>query len=187
MSLHAILDEVPRYPKHVVITGGEPTMQDNLIWLVTALRSTLHHVTVETNGLIWPKGLLKRVDLLSISPKLPSSGHKITDPEVAMWRSMLLHAARVADLQFKFVIDPANQKDIEEAENILNYIGQTHRYHEVVWQPVVRLLPGEPLEKERRESINAYLRLIHQVRERRLPGRVLPQMHKIVWGSRKGV
>jgi 7-carboxy-7-deazaguanine synthase len=61
--------------RHVVISGGEPTIQpEPLIELTKRLKKELHlHITVETNGVLYVPKLVKYVDFFSISPKLSNS------------------------------------------------------------------------------------------------------------------
>jgi len=61
--------------QHIVISGGEPTIQPlALLQLVRQLKQMLgHHITLETNGIIYIPELIYWVDLFSISPKLSSS------------------------------------------------------------------------------------------------------------------
>jgi 7-carboxy-7-deazaguanine synthase len=63
-----VMKEIKRHPtKHVVLTGGEPTIQlDHLSLLCEALHG--YHITVETNGTNMAS-LPKNVSLLSVSPK----------------------------------------------------------------------------------------------------------------------
>ncbi len=60
---------------HVVISGGEPTIQPQaLIRVMSLIRKKLGmHITVETNGVIYVPELAGEADLISISPKLRSS------------------------------------------------------------------------------------------------------------------
>lgn len=61
--------------KHVVISGGEPTLQAReLASLASAIRKNLGmHITLETNGTIYVPELANDINLFSISPKLRSS------------------------------------------------------------------------------------------------------------------
>jgi 7-carboxy-7-deazaguanine synthase len=72
MSIDEIVDEVGTYEQadHVVITGGEPMIHDEIGALVERLSDEGYHVTVETNGTIYRD---LPIDLASISPKLASS------------------------------------------------------------------------------------------------------------------
>jgi organic radical activating enzyme len=60
--------------RHVVLTGGEPTLQKELAHLAGLLRQESYHLTVETNTTIFPSQLVPLIDLWSLSPKLSSAG-----------------------------------------------------------------------------------------------------------------
>lgn len=61
--------------RHLVISGGEPTIQPGpLVELARMLKTSLDvHITLETNGVLFVPRLVNHVDLFSISPKLKSS------------------------------------------------------------------------------------------------------------------
>jgi 7-carboxy-7-deazaguanine synthase len=61
--------------KHVIISGGEPTLQPlPLVELARYLKKELNvHTTLETNGVLFIPELAAHIDLFSISPKLKSS------------------------------------------------------------------------------------------------------------------
>jgi len=65
--------------RHVIISGGEPTLQPlPLVELARSLKRELNvHITLETNGVLFIPELAAHIDLFSISPKLKSS-----DPDV---------------------------------------------------------------------------------------------------------
>ena len=122
-SVDDVVDIVCRnmgHMRHVVVTGGEPYLQQQgLEALLSQLRHRGFHTTVETNGIVdsAPRVL---PDLLSVSPKLRASG--ISD---AMRRrsvagaALLSQAVREAgtDVQLKFVV--ASESD--EAEIKTDY------------------------------------------------------------------
>ena len=60
---------------HVVISGGEPTLQPLPVTdLARRLKKELNvHLTLETNGVLYVPELAAHIDLFSISPKLKSS------------------------------------------------------------------------------------------------------------------
>jgi 7-carboxy-7-deazaguanine synthase len=67
-----ILQDVGRWPaEHVVVTGGEPLLQQDLPELVAGLRESGRTVTVETAATLYVAGL--HPDLFSLSPKLANS------------------------------------------------------------------------------------------------------------------
>jgi 7-carboxy-7-deazaguanine synthase len=61
--------------RHVVISGGEPTIQPlPVVELARKLKKELKvHLTLETNGVLFVPELTAHIDLFSISPKLKSS------------------------------------------------------------------------------------------------------------------
>lgn len=155
---------------HVVITGGEPLLHD-LQPLLQALGKA--HVTVETNGLRYDPSLA--VDLWSVSPKLGSSGQK---PNVRALREYLRDPDEV---QFKFAVDgPA---DLVEVKHLLAQLklGSTP----VILQPV-----GYPTES-REASCSKVASLVQMVQAdpswRLYNVRVLPQLHRLVWGDERGI
>jgi organic radical activating enzyme len=66
VSLDDLLETASKGPKHVVITGGEPSMYD-LNQLLGALRKAGHYVQVETNGLNIDN--IRSANFITYSPK----------------------------------------------------------------------------------------------------------------------
>lgn len=59
---------------HIVISGGEPTIQPAIVGLASLLKKQMDvHITLETNGVHYLTELSPFIDLFSISPKLKSS------------------------------------------------------------------------------------------------------------------
>src|SRR5260370_8562191 len=58
--------------RHVVLTGGEPTLQKDLAHLAQLLKHREHHLTIETNTTIFPPALVPLIDLRSLPPNLSS-------------------------------------------------------------------------------------------------------------------
>lgn len=88
----------------VVITGGEPLMQtEAVISLIDAVRVHAKHALfdVETNGTIAPAaGLIQRIALFVVSPKLAHSGN---EADLALKASALSAFASLDNAVFKFV------------------------------------------------------------------------------------
>jgi 7-carboxy-7-deazaguanine synthase len=113
--------------RHAVVTGGEPLLLAETAELCLRLRRDGIHVTIETAGTVLPEGADPRLiaDLVSISPKLASSGPPDDTPgnwaarhEAARRCDDVLVALMAAPHQFKFVIDtPA---DLAEARDWLD-------------------------------------------------------------------
>jgi 7-carboxy-7-deazaguanine synthase len=69
--LDAILADVRRHPAtHVVVTGGEPMIQEDIVLLTQRLKNLGLHITIETAGTVYQP---VTCDLISISPKLANS------------------------------------------------------------------------------------------------------------------
>jgi 7-carboxy-7-deazaguanine synthase len=119
LSVGDVLDRVRSLsPRHAVVTGGEPLLFSEAVELCRSLRRAGWHVTVETAGTVLPEdaGRLAAdpiADLMSISPKLASSGPPPDTPggwaarhEAARRRDDVLKALMAAGpYQLKFVID----------------------------------------------------------------------------------
>ncbi len=71
MPLGAILADVRgRWATHVVVTGGEPMIQQDIVRLTQRLKDFDLHITIETAGTVYQP---VTCDLMSISPKLANS------------------------------------------------------------------------------------------------------------------
>lgn len=111
MSINDIQKEIKKYnSNYLVITGGEPLIQqEGLVSLLSNL-SKKYFVTIETNGTIMPnEKLLDLVDHFSCSPKLAISGNDINK---RINYNVLEFYNQCYNSIFKFVI--ANQQDLKE-------------------------------------------------------------------------
>ncbi len=119
-SIEMIVDRVRLLAcRHVVLTGGEPLLFDEVVPLVHKLRDLSMHVTIETAGTISRD---MQVDLMSISPKLSGSAPSID--EHPLWyarhnaarhnKSAIVDLVRHSPYQIKFVIDHLN--DVTEVD-----------------------------------------------------------------------
>lgn len=106
--------------RHVVITGGEPLLQPNLVPLTRELQAAGRIVTIETAGTVHRPVF---ADLLSISPKLGNSDPAAErsarwaarHPLVRVNRPVLQRLISEYPTQLKFVIDqPADIADLED-------------------------------------------------------------------------
>src|SRR4051794_407399 len=70
-SLLGILDQALSHKAHhVVVTGGEPMIEPEIVTLTQRLRAAGQHITIETAGTVFKA---VECDLVSISPKLANS------------------------------------------------------------------------------------------------------------------
>jgi 7-carboxy-7-deazaguanine synthase len=125
MSLAEILERlenlsIPGPRRHLVLTGGEPMLFEELVPLGKTLKEGGWHITIETSGTCY---LPVACDLMSISPKLSNSTPPASrDPRILARHEAQRHDPRVIrrlideyDYQLKFVIGtPADCREVEE-------------------------------------------------------------------------
>lgn len=151
----------------VTLTGGEPLLQP-ILPLVGALDAARYQVVVETNGQHTPEwSLLALVHHWAVSPKLSNAGMDVR------WGA-LDWLGKTQNFYLKFVIcDPV--VDLPEVREFVESRGLPST--KVILQP--NGLVGD---------YDAALRqLAGVVREQGLPYRVLPQLHRLLWGLQRGV
>ena len=111
MEIQQIIDETKKLSetvKAVVITGGEPLLQQNeVVELVKRLKEDNYWVEIETNGTILPSDeFLEVIDRINCSPKLKSNG---ADSVRARIKPPTLKKLAQSDkTNFKFVITDKN-------------------------------------------------------------------------------
>jgi 7-carboxy-7-deazaguanine synthase len=155
---------------HVVITGGEPLLQQPaLIELMRALPAA-RHVEIETNGTVAPVAeLVARVDQWNVSPKLANSGES---RERRITRDSLLVLLGTGRAWLKLVLE--SSADIDEVECLLA---------ELAWpRDRVLLMPQASSRETLAERAPMVLRV---ATERGL--RTSPRLHVERWGGRRGV
>lgn len=162
MSLEEIMARVKEFPaNHICITGGEPLIQKETIKLIQRLYEESYQVSLETNG---SKSIeeLPCHDFLMISLdiKCPSSGMH----EKMKFSNLELLSPND---QLKFIID--DEKDYEYAKEIITQ-----------YNPVcsIIMMPAGGIDLKN---------LAEWVLRDKLKVRVLPQLHKLIWGDKKGV
>ena len=126
--LGTVLADVRRHwgARHVVLTGGEPMMFEELTLFTERLKQDDFHITIETAGTVF---LPVTCDLMSISPKLANStpwrrdGGRWARPheDLRYQPEVLRQLIAAHDYQLKFVI--AKPEDIEEVLKIIQEIG----------------------------------------------------------------
>ena len=173
-----IVAEVRRYPaRHVVVTGGEPMIQPEIVELTEALRDAGLHITIETAGTAHAP---VSCDLMSVSPKLANSTPR--DRDEGRWAAMherlrhqpdvLRQLMRKYSYQLKFVI--AAPADMEEVELLLDQIDADRSR--------VALMP-EAVDAATLAERGRWLAEICKERGYRFS----PRLHVMLWGNRRGV
>lgn len=169
--------ELPKGPRRVIITGGNPALFD-LAPVVSILHGLGYLISVETQGTLW-RDWLGAVDQLVISPKPPSSGMEMG----ALHTRFMDHArGRVArGVALKVVI-------FDEAD--LDWLAT---YRSGYSEFPLYLSVGTPVGHEDDVTIamlsESYAWLAEQVSRRQEFSEcvILPQLHVVAWGTRRGV
>lgn len=162
MNIHQIINEIKKYDcKNIYITGGEPLLQPDILTLIDKLTMLNYNIGIETNGSIRIQELLeKKLSLISLDIKCPSSNmqEKMFFNNIAM--------LRLKD-QLKFVIK--NRDDYDFAKKIIKKFNpKCSIFLQPVW--------GTNIKK-----------IVNWILEDRLNVRIGLQLHKIIWGEKKGV
>ena len=156
--------------QHLVITGGEPLMQQaSLAPLVAGLKSKGFDCEVETNGTLVPQpDMVKAVAQWNVSPKLANSGN------LPVRRHVLQALQAFRDLEtayFKFVVvEPA---DVEEVRTLVEEYG-------IPRQRVILMPEGVTAG-----TIQARSRWVSQVCTEE-GFRFSTRLHILLWGDERG-
>ncbi|MFO7991645.1 MAG: radical SAM protein [Thermoplasmata archaeon] len=170
-SIDELVDELHGFPsKRLCITGGEPMLQDDLIELIDELQGQFD-ISVETNGSLDILPLVERDIMVSMDYKTPSSD--MTD-------KMLeedLKKLRERD-QLKFVIN--DEVDYEFAKKVLE---NADVQSEIVLQPTAGTTEDVSYSSYGPDKLK---RIAAWVMRDALDVRILPQLHKVIWGGERG-
>lgn len=181
-----VCDEVDSHKtEHVIVTGGNPAIQDNLDKLIMTLKNKQKTVHVETQGTKWNTGLL-HADVITISPKPPSTNNLLRIDKLRMFIDRL--KCSYEKLQLKVVVWDCT--DIEYARSV---------HHQFPKIPFILQVGNDVLEDGidrdtvRWRLLQKYEDLIDNIihdsvhDDSFLNVRVLPQMHTLLHGNKKGV
>lgn len=138
MGLNDIIEDIQSHKNadHVVLTGGEPLIHDDVVTLLDRLNDLGYHTTVETNGTIYREA---PIDLISISPKLRSSTPTPDKDPKGNGEWVNRHESRRIDMdalstliekyepQLKFVV--TGKTDISEIQELISTLRTTTSTH----------------------------------------------------------
>ncbi|MFP3387767.1 7-carboxy-7-deazaguanine synthase QueE [Brevibacillus sp. SIMBA_040] len=185
MTPEAIYQELIRLGQdrfsHVTISGGNPALLASLNGLVQLLKEHGIRTAVETQGSKW-QSWLHDIDDVTISPKPPSSG-MTTDLDNLDQIIHALLASNHQGLSLKVVV--FNEDDFAYAQSI------HQRYPAVPFylQPGNDDLTVADTVNLRDKLLESFEWLIDRAME--APDmndvKVLPQLHALVWGNKRGV
>ncbi|OIJ21891.1 7-carboxy-7-deazaguanine synthase QueE [Anaerobacillus alkalidiazotrophicus] len=168
--------------EHVTISGGNPALIKSLSTLIRLLKEKNFKVGLETQGSVWQDWMVE-IDDLTISPKPPSSGMKTDFDRLEDILQLLTKRIDNGHVSIKVVI--FNDKDLQYAKNV-------HKKFPAV--PFYLQVGNEDLSDESNERLA--LMLIQKlewlvskvvVDPEFNNVRVLPQLHTLLWGNKKGV
>jgi 7-carboxy-7-deazaguanine synthase len=162
MNIREILNEIKKFPcPFICITGGEPLLQKDIMKLINNLLQKRYKVSIETNGSIDIKRLArKKTVMISLDIKCPSSGMQ----QQMDLNNLLLLSKKD---QLKFIIK--NKEDYVYAKGILKkYNPSCTVFFQPVWGTSLKKLSSWILA----DGLQVQLGV---------------QLHKIIWGEKKGV
>jgi len=163
MTIAEIVEQLDRYPTRLVeVTGGEPLLQPDVHVLVKLLLDSGREVLIETGG---------SLDITPVDPravlvydiKCPDSGMSSHN----LWAN--LERLRPHD-EIKFVI--TDRADYEWAREVVRF-HDLARGHPVLFSPVWQVMDATALAG--------------WILEDGLLVRMQIQLHKLLWGERRGV
>jgi len=162
---------------YVVVTGGEPMIEPDIVELTQKLRTIEHHITVETAGTVFKP---VECDLMSISPKLSNSTpYAIEGGRYAPQHERLRYQPDVLKelisrypYQLKFVIETGD--DIAEVRHMVDDIGA---------DPKKVLLMPEGTQLDILMDRSKWLVEVCKS----FNFRFCPRLHIMIWGDRRGV
>ena len=163
---------------HVTISGGNPALHKGIGELVTLCHQQGWKIAIETQASIWQEWLLA-IDDITLSPKLPSSG-MVTD--VAKLDEFMDKLAG-AHVSLKIVV--FNQRDFVYAENLhqrypaIPFFLQTGN-EDTVTMNDEKLVSTLLARYEQLIDLHIQSPIMNDVK-------VLPQLHTLVWGNKRGV
>lgn len=175
---------------HVTLSGGNPLLLPQLESLVLLLKDRGIRTAVETQGSIW-QDWAEQIDEVTVSPKPPSSGMSTDFAKLDLWFERLSAARDKASSAGKHAQQACLKIVIFDTQD-LDYADELHRRYPSI--PLVlqtgnpQVSGGSPKDAAAR-LLPAYEHLIGQVMERQglADVRVLPQLHTLVWGNKRGV
>ena len=166
----------------VTISGGNPALLRNLDALVAILKEHDIKIGVETQGSKWQDWLYD-IDELTISPKPPSSGMTTDFTMLSNILEKLRDRNSNQHISLKIVV--FDQEDYA-------YAKQVHlRYPAIPFYLQVGNDDITSMDNARLTShlLEKYQKLIDQVMvdEELKDVKVLPQLHALIWGNKRGV
>ncbi|MBM7713886.1 7-carboxy-7-deazaguanine synthase QueE [Siminovitchia sp. FSL H7-0308] len=166
----------------VTISGGNPALLKNLSYFINLLKKNNVQIGLETQGSKWQDWFLE-IDELTISPKPPSSGMVTNFSALDMIFDKLKKAGPTHSSSLKVVV--FDDRDFDYAKQV------HYRYPEIPFYLQVGNADHQTRDNQQlvERLLQKYEWLVHKVvadNEWRNV-KVLPQLHTLIWGNRRGV
>ena len=172
MMVGSMLKKIASYnSKNVVITGGEPLLQQTqLIPLLHELRNLGKYVIIETNGTVMPaKEFSVYIDHYAVSPKLVSSGNHIED---RINYDVLYKLNNYRRSIFKFVIK--TDQDLDEVKFLQDQIG--------INSSKIYLMKEGGIAEKQYYGLDEFIKTCLS-----LGYNFSPRLHVMIWDNKRGV
>ena len=116
LPIEKVIEKIKQFePKHLVITGGEPLIQQSDIASLLSKLGADYFVEVETDCTIIPNSdMLEHVNHWNVSPKTSNSGNSREAREIPQCYDFFV---KLENCVFKFVIE--NESDLEEIDELI--------------------------------------------------------------------
>ena len=116
LPIEKVIEKIKEFePKHLVITGGEPLIQQNDIASLLSKLGDDYFVEVETDCTIIPNSaMLEHVNHWNVSPKTSNSGNSREAREIPQCYDFFV---KLENSVFKFVIE--NETDLVEIDELI--------------------------------------------------------------------
>ncbi|PEZ01261.1 7-carboxy-7-deazaguanine synthase QueE, partial [Bacillus cereus] len=163
---------------HVTISGGNPVLLKNIQFLLTVLKENGIRTAIETQGSKWQEWLLQ-IEEVTISPKPPSSKMKT---DFTMLDSVI-HKLERKDFSLKVVV--FEDYDFEYAVKVHKRYPQVPFFLQV-GNDDTKTVDDAALIKNLLQKYERLIEKAAQCKEMN-DAKVLPQLHALVWGNKRGV
>ncbi|EEL37449.1 7-cyano-7-deazaguanosine (PreQ0) biosynthesis protein QueE [Bacillus cereus Rock3-29] len=163
---------------HVTISGGNPVLLKNIQFLLTVLKENGIRTAIETQGSKWQEWLLQ-IEEVTISPKPPSSKMKT---DFTMLDSVI-HKLERKDFSLKVVV--FEEYDFEYAVKVHKRYPQVPFFLQV-GNDDTKTVDDAALIKNLLQKYERLIEKVVQCKEMN-DAKVLPQLHALVWGNKRGV
>lgn len=186
-------------PMMVTLSGGNPAMHSSIGELINRGHAEGYTFAVETQGTI-AADWLGRCDFVILSPKPPSSGMKYDREKLAkcVWTSVAPLGRGRHSVALKIVV--FNSDDFYFAQHVHGQFPELPLYLSVgnptpPWDDAIKqhdddesfTMPWIRGDADRLELLRRYGWLCEKTLQEGLDAIVLPQLHVLTWGNKRGV